>query len=150
MPWSSTSTSANNLVRLLVADTGTSTATELLPDTAYTRFNSLGGNLWIAAQLAANTLAARAASSDSAGVKSKAVGDLKIEYSAGMQDAETYRALGKKFGRMAAANVAPYAGGLSASGKRAVESDTDRVTPAFARRLFDSAQAQDATRTPSS
>ena len=136
-------TDTSDALRVLVQDTSSSTASELLSDTEYDYFSSVTSNIWIAAQLAANTLAARAASSDSAGVKSKAVGALKIEYSAGLQDAETYRSLSKKFGRMAAAQIAPFSGGQSISGKVAEEQDTDRVQPAFARGLMDNRNAID-------
>ncbi len=95
------------------------------------------GNVWIAAQLAANSLAARAASSDSAGVTRKKVGDLEIEYSAGLQDAETYRGLSKRFARMAAAGISPYAGGQTKSDKDNDRSDTDLVEPYFSRGMFD-------------
>ena len=101
------------------------------------------GNQYIAAQLAANSLAARAASSDSAGVTEKRVGDLVIKYSAGLQDAETYQALSKRFGRMAASQIAPYAGGISQSDKLDVERETDRVRPAFRRGLMDNKEAVD-------
>ena len=143
MPWTAGSTTANNIVRLHVGDISTSTGSELLPDAAYTTFNSQASSIWIAAQLAANALAARAASSDSAGVTKREVGDLKITYSGGLEDAGTYRALASKFGRMAAAGVSPYAGGISVSDKSSVEDDTDRIKPMFKRGLFDSNQTLD-------
>ena len=37
---------------------------------------------------------------------------------------------------MAAAQIAPYAGGQTISGKREVEADIDRVEPMFKRDLF--------------
>lgn len=137
MAYSSTRMNTSDQVRLYVGDISTSTSSELLADTDYAHFVSVTGNIFIAAQLAANSLAARAASSDSAGVSRKKVGDLEIEYSAGLQDAQTYRDLAKKFGRMAAAGISPYAGGLTNSDKQANRSDTDLVKPYFRRGQFD-------------
>jgi hypothetical protein len=122
-------------VRLMVGDISTSATTELLSNADYTFFLTQG-NIWIASQLAANSLAARAASSEGGGVTSKSVGDLSIQLSGGLQDAQTYAALSKKFGRMAAAQITPYAGGQSRDDKAAVEADTDRVRPLFKRGEF--------------
>ena len=129
------STSPVMQIRLYVGDISTSTANELLADTDYTHFSSVTGNVWIAAQLAANSLAAKftGVASD---VKSKKVGDLEIEYSDAYAAAEGYKLLASKFGRMAASQISPYAGGISRSDKAATEADTDRVDPMFARDMF--------------
>ena len=141
MAYNSTRMNTSDQVRLYVGDISTSTASELLADTDYAHSNSVGGNVWIAAQLAANSLAARAASSDSDGVSRKKVGDLEIEYSGGLQDAQTYRDLAKKFGRMAAAGISPYAGGQSGSDKANDRTDTDLVKPWFTRGMWDNPAA---------
>ena len=135
MAYNSTRMNSNDQVRLYVGDISTSTASELLADTDYSHFNSVAGNVWIAAQLAANSLAAKftGVASD---VSKKSVGDLTIEYSDATNAAVGYKLLAQKFGRMAAAQISPYAGGISRSDKAAVEADTDRVEPMFARDLF--------------
>lgn len=124
-------------VRLLVGDISASTATELLADADYTFFLTQG-TFYIAAQLAANSLAAKAAAAASDGVTRKKVGDLEIEVEAGgLQDAQTYQMMAKKFGRMAARQISPYAGGITHSDKDNDRQDSDVVEPSFYRGLMD-------------
>ena len=123
-------------VMLLVGDISTSTTGELLSTGDYDFFLSEGGSLYIAAQLAANSLAAKF-SSVAQGIKRKEVGDLKIEYSDAVGAADDYAELAKKFGRMAAANIVPYAGGISRSDKDVDAVDTDLVQPSFRRGIMD-------------
>ena len=130
------STSPVMQIRLYVGDISTSTANELLADTDYSHFSSVTSSVWIAAQLAANSLAAKFTSVAS-DIKSKKVGDLTITYSDASDAATGYTKLAAKFGRMAAAQISPYAGGISRSDKSDVQADTDRVVPSFARGLMD-------------
>ncbi len=122
-------------IRLYVGDISTSTSNELLTDADYDHFSGVSSSVWIAAALAANSLAAKfmAVSSDTSEVT---VGDLTIKRSDAASAAKGYRELSRLFGRRAAAGIAPYAGGQSISGKRTEEADTDRVEPMFARGLF--------------
>ena len=142
------STNAIDRTRLLVGDVSTSTASEFLANNDYTFFNAQASNQYVQAQLAANSLAAlfagQAASASGSGFIEKKVGDLMIKKADASQAAQWYRSLGQKFGRMAAAGLTPYAGGLSIDEKQDVEDDTDRVRPAFLRNLFDNPLAMDA------
>lgn len=135
MAYNSTRMNTSDRVRLYVGDISTSTASELLADTDYAHFNSVASNIWVAAQLAANSLAAKftGVASD---VKSKKVGDLSIEYSDAASAAEGYKKLAEKFGRMAASEIAPYAGGQTESDKDTDRDDTDMVKPFFTRDLL--------------
>ncbi len=132
----SPSTLSRDAVRLLVGDISTSTASEWLADTDYTFFLANTPNIYIAAQLASNSLAALFGSGDNS-VSRKKVGDLEIESGEKAAVAEHYRALAQKYGRMAAAQIVPSAGGISASEKAAAEADSDRVPPFFKRNAFD-------------
>lgn len=139
---------SSDAVRVLVGDVGTSTSTTWLDDAEYDYFISVTSNNFIAAQLAANSLAALFAG-PSGGAEDwveRKIGDLTIKRSEASGVAAEFRQLGKKLGRMAAANVSPYAGGISQADKTAVEADTDRVVPAFTRRLFDNRSALDAVK----
>ena len=118
----------SDAVRLLVGDISTSTAREYLTDTDYDYFVAQTPNLYAAGALAANSLAALFGGSGS----EKKVGDLSIKRA----DAAYYRDLAKQLQRMSALQSAPYAGGISQSDKASVESDTDRVKPAFTRDQF--------------
>lgn len=123
-----------------------------MADSAYNYFVASSPNTLIAGSLAANSLAASfagaAASAGASGWVEKQVGDLKLKKGEAASIADDYRSLSAYLRQRAAAGASPYAGGISASDKRAVEQDTDRVRPAFARRLFDSLQALDMGRTP--
>ncbi len=130
----------NDAVRLLVGDISTSTSAEFLADGDYSYFNATAPNTFIAAQLAANSLAALFAGAASS-VQERKVGDLVIKRSQAGPVAKGYQLLSQKYGRMAAAQISPFAGGLSRGGKTAVEGETDRVRPAFLRGLFDNPAA---------
>src|SRR3990167_7292414 len=129
----SPATVTRDAVRLLVGDISTSTANEFLSNTDYDFFVSSASNTYISAQLAANSLAALFAGPSGAGEDwiERKVGDLTIKRSEATGIAAEFRALGQKFGRMAAAGITPFAGGITISGKDEVEADTDRVRPAF-------------------
>lgn len=137
--------------RLLVGDVSTSTGSEFLSNVDYDYFIGTTSNTYLAAAMAANSLAAlfsgAAASASGSGWTEKKVGDLVIKRGEAASLADDYRSLADWLRQQAAAGASPYAGGISASDKRAVEQDTDRVRPAFAKRLFDSLQALDIGRT---
>lgn len=132
-------------VRLLVGDISTSTSGEFLANGDYDFFIAQTGGIYIAAQLAANSLAAlfmgSASASGGSGFVEKQVGDLRLKKADAMSMARSYRELAAKFGRMAASKKAPYAGGLTKSDKQAVEDDSDRTVPFFTRDLMDNPSA---------
>ncbi len=96
-----------------------------------------------------NTMAAvrtaRAIASKFARLVTKAVGDLKINYSDRVKhymDLATFLEDSDP-----AANIpVPYAGGISVSDKDSVEENTDRVNPAFERGQFDNPEDSDESR----
>lgn len=139
------STVPRDAVRLLVGDISTSTSGEYLADADYTFFIAQTPNIYVAAQLASNSLAAlftgSAASASGSGFVEKSVGDLRLKKADASQMAANYRALAVKFGRMSAGMTAPTAGGISRSDKRAAELDTDRVPPFFTRSQMDNREA---------
>lgn len=128
MAYVEASTLSRNRVRLLVGDISTSTAREYLHDGAYDFFVAQAPNIYSAAALAANSLAALFGGSGS----EKKVGDLSIKRA----DAAYYRDLAKEFRRMSSLQSAPYAGGISRDDKDAQLDDTDRVKPSFTRGQF--------------
>jgi hypothetical protein len=138
-------TDQSDAVRLLVGDIGATTSVTYLDDADYDFFIGEGGNIYVAAQLAANSLAAlfmgSAASAGASGYVEKQVGDLRLKKADANQMAQSYRQLAQKFSRMAASKVAPYAGGITISDKRLDEDDSDRVKPFFTRRLLDNPNA---------
>lgn len=120
-------------VRLLVGDISTSAANNMLADSAYTFFLAQSPNLYSAAALACDALAALWAST----FEWKQVGDMQLR----RNSAERYRMLSGQFSRQANILVSPSAGGISISDKRGLEMDTDRVAPAFTRKLLDNPEA---------
>lgn len=136
-------------IRLLVGDISTSTSAEYLSDVDYNWLNSETGNVYVAAQLAANSLAAlftgSASSATGSGYVEKTVGDLRLRKADATQMAQSYRLLAAKFGRMAASKIVPSAGGITISGKRTAEADSDRVSPYFQRGLLDNPEATSLT-----
>ncbi|MCI0545292.1 MAG: hypothetical protein L0Z49_12760 [Actinobacteria bacterium] len=151
MAYSESSTAAANRVRLLVGDISTSTSGELLHDGAYTFFVAQTPNIWMAACLAANTLAARVGSlaSSTSSVESKKVGDLALAYGLSAKNvtglAQALRGLCDQFKLMSSIQTsgAPYAGGISISDKRSAEANADRVRPVFTREQFDDPSVQE-------
>ena len=143
------STLARDMVRLLVGDISTSTASELLANADYTALIAATPNSYAAASLAANSLAALF-SGQAAGVQTKTVGDLTITRSDAANVAAGYRGLAQKLTRMAAAQITPYAGGISQDDKANVEAETTRARPAFLRGLFDNPQTLDPTKATTS
>lgn len=142
-------TDPSDAVRALVGDVGTSTSATYLDDAEYDFFIAETASKYSAAALAANALAGlfagAAASASGSGYVEKTVGDLKIKKSDAVQIAAGYRAMAHEFGIRAAAGISPYAGGISASDKDAVESDTDRVRPSFLRGLYENPNVTEIT-----
>lgn len=142
-------TDNSDAVRLLVGDISTSTSATYLDDADYDFFIAQTGNIYVAAQLAANSLAAlftgSASSATGSGYVEKTVGDLRLRKADATQMAQSYRLLAAKFGRMAASKIVPSAGGITISGKRTAEADSDRVSPYFQRGLLDNPEATSLT-----
>lgn len=134
-------------IRLMVGDLSTAASGEFLADADYDFFVNQSPNRWIAAQLAANSLAAKftgaAADASGDGYLEKSVGDLKIKKADAVAAASQYRSLASLFGRRAAANITPYSGGMSQSDKDANTDDSDLVPPTFAMKMFDNGNATD-------
>lgn len=64
----------------------------------------------------------------------KRVGDLSIDYTPIIRNYQSL--LDAIVADAAVQDAMPFAGGISVSGKQALEQDTDRVTPAFGREQF--------------
>lgn len=137
MAYVEASTLSRNRVRLLVGDISTSTSGEFLHDGAYDFFVTATPNIFSAACLAANSLAAL---NGGRAVK-KTVGDLSYEKG----DAAYYKMLCDQFKLMSSIQTsgAPYAGGISISDKRSAEANADRVRPVFTREQFDDPSVQE-------
>lgn len=116
--------SNNDALKFAVGDTSTSASLELLSTGECAYLISAYGSVSAAAPYAAEAIAALYAQQ-----VDRSVGDLRI---AAQQRFEHYLALAKRLRASRALNAAiPYAGGISISNKQSVESDTDRVVPAF-------------------
>jgi len=129
-------------VRLLVGDISTSAASQYLANGDYDYFLAITPNNYVAASMAANSLAALFSNAAASGIGtngylSKSVGDLTLTKADASNMAASYKSLAQRLSRQNAAGLAPYAGGLSVSGKRSVEQETDRVRPAFSVHQFD-------------
>lgn len=120
-------------VRFLVGDTDVND--ELLADAEVTfLLEDQGGNIRRAAARAAESLAARFAKHPS----EKKVGPLMIMYGTrAVTISDAYMKLAKLLWAQASASaVGPYAGGISVVDKVTNAENTDRVRPAFARRMM--------------
>lgn len=120
--------SDKDTVRLLVGDTDETK--RQLHDEEIAWFLAQNSSVYVAASEAAKAIAALYARQ-----VDKEVGDLSISAS---QRQKHYLDLAKQLRSRAALSVAPYAGGISRSDKQSVESNTDRVRPAFERGQWDS------------
>lgn len=129
------STRPIDAVRSLVGDVSTSDTTVYLSDNTYTYFIAQTPNFFSAGALAANAIAAFFMGKGSE-VK---VGDLIVR----RDMANSFRALAIELKTMSAKGIAPYAGGISRSDKRANQQNTDLVSPAFRRSEFDNRYALD-------
>lgn len=148
MPYSGDPTGvARDAIRVLVGDLSTAASGEYLGDEAYDFIIAQASNVYVRAQIAATSIAAKftgaAASASGTGYVEKSVGDLKIKKADAAQLASQYRSLASEYGKKAALGISPYAGGISASDKAANAADTDNIAPAFALKLMDNANAND-------
>lgn len=117
-------------IRLLIGDTDEFALTDRrLEDAEISRFLSLFGDLFYAAAEAASALANKFAR--------LAEGSQGQERLAPMSRAQELRAAAGHLRSRAAARATPLAGGISISGKRAVEARTDRSRPSFTRTTLD-------------
>ncbi len=119
-------------VRLLIYDRDTIPETDaLLQDEEIQFFIDGQSNIRLAAAEAAEAIGAKFAGSES----SKKVGDLWLDFGGGRT--MTYGQLATQLRLQAARRAAPFAGGLTKSGKSAVAKDTDRVHTVFRRGMDD-------------
>lgn len=124
MPYSGSPSSVTaDELKLLIGDLSTSSSGELLKSAECTYFLTAYGSARAAAPHAARAVAAMFA--DQVG---RTVGDLRVD---AQQKFEHYNTLAASLERQAALTGVPYAGGISISDKQSVETDTDRVVPAF-------------------
>lgn len=124
MPYSGApSSNTSDELKLLLGDLSTSSSGELLKSAECTYFLTSYGSARAAAPHAARAIAAMFA--DQVG---RAVGDLRVD---AQQKFEHYSTLASSLERQAALSGVPFAGGISIAQKQSVESDTDRVAPAF-------------------
>ena len=124
MPYSGSPSSVTaDELKLLIGDLSTSSSGELLKSAECTYFLTEYGTARAAAPHAARAVAAMFA--DQVG---RTVGDLRVD---AQQKFEHYTTLATSLERQAALTGVPYAGGISISDKQSVETDTDRVAPAF-------------------
>lgn len=117
-------------IRLLIGDTSTSTGGEIFADGEIDYFAAQKPNPYLAASAAVKSIVGTSRGNTLANVLSKQVGDLRLQYS---QESSSTILTGKasELRREGVRKVTPYAGGISQSDKRASETDTDRVDPAF-------------------
>lgn len=137
-------------VRLLIWDISTSTSSELLSDVEVDWAVSVSPNVYSAACLALGILSARVTtlSASTSAVEQKQVGDLMLRFGVAGGNVEgfqrAYSALCAKLEKQSAlASAGPFAGGITISGKRALEQDTDRVKPWARRGQYDNPAATD-------
>ncbi len=126
------STDTSDEFRLLIGDLSTSTGAEVFSDGEVDYFVANYSNVPLAASAAVKTIVGSTRASSLAGVLTKQVGDLKLDYgSGGMGVNEQLTAKAKQLRMLGVRKVKPYAGGISKADKDAAESDTDRVPPHF-------------------
>jgi hypothetical protein len=144
------STNQRDALRLLIWDVSTSTSGEILSNTEVQWFLDVSPNLYSGACLAANVLSARVItlSASTSAVEEKKVGDLMLRFGVSAGNVEgfsrAYGALCAKLEKQSAlVGAGPFAGGITISGKRALEQDTDRVKPWARRGQYDNPAAMD-------
>lgn len=130
------STHSPDEVRLLIGDTSTSTGSEIFSDGEMDYFVASAPNNYMAAANAVRTLVGTTRAATLAGVMSKQVGDLKIDYRT-VSVTDILIAKAAQLRRQGVRKVKPYAGGISQSDKDNTEQDTDRVAPAFSIGMHD-------------
>lgn len=124
---SQASTNDAMFIRLRLGDT--SSDDPLLYDEEIAAFLSLEGNRYLAAAVAAESIAAKFSRRSD-----KHVGKLWVMQS---QQAKAYLELAKTLRGEIGLHVAPFAGGISVDDKISTEQDTDRVNPGFTVDQFD-------------
>lgn len=131
MSWTYSSTLATDLdrVRFLVGDTDTDD--KQVQDGEINYIVGLLGSVYGAAAAICEALAAKYARKCD-----KSVGDLSLSMS---QKSTAYRAMAASLRSQGSVLCTPTAGGISISDKESEESDSDRVTPVFARGQFENA-----------
>jgi len=115
-------------VRLLIDDKDTKVATDaVLTDEEIQFFVDNNSHIYLAAAAGADALVAKY-SADASSVK---IDDAEVRF--GGERVTQAKTLAKQLRSQAARKATPFAGGLTKSGKTAVEDDTDRVQPEFKR-----------------
>ncbi|MFW6078999.1 MAG: hypothetical protein ACODAE_05220 [Gemmatimonadota bacterium] len=131
MTWSYRSSAPNSSdrswIRLRIGDTSSGDA--LLQDEEIDAMIDAEGNRYAAAAICCETVAAKFARK-----VEKGVGRLRVS---AQQQYEHYTTLAERLRREAGTRVAPFAGGISVSGKRTERDDSDRDDPAFRRGMHD-------------
>lgn len=124
-----------NDIRAALGDTNSAApGSERLEDEEINRLLTLHGSVAAATVAAARALIAKLARR----ATEKTVGSLTLVYS---QRIETLQTLVADMGASASRLAIPYAGGISISDKEIVETDSDRVEPAFSVGMLDSKRA---------
>ncbi len=114
-------------VRGLIGDTVS--ARQLLSDEFINYLTGQAGNVFGAAGLACEAIAAQFA-----GDSDKEVGDLKLSLS---QKSIAYEKRAKSFRKQSIKLVGPVAGGISIAAKKTQDDDTDRVKPGLGKGQFE-------------
>ena len=134
MTWTYDSTapgsSAKSWVRMRIADT--TSGDQQLTDEEINAFIDDGGNKYMGAALAAESLAAKYARK-----ADKTAGKLSLRWN---KVSDNYLKLATTLRQSLYLTATPYAGGISESDMDTNEEDTDRPTPDFERGQFDNVQ----------
>ena len=118
------STDAGDATRLLIGDLSTSTGNEIFSDAEIDYFVALKPNSHMAASAAVTSLIGSTRGNSLAGVMSKQVGDLKIDYRT-VSVSDLLQIKAKALRMEGVRKVKPYAGGISESDKDATQQDSD-------------------------
>jgi hypothetical protein len=110
---------------LLIGDVSTSTGSEIFADAEIDYFAGGYGNAHLAASAAVASLIGSDRGQTLAGVVSKQVGDLKLDYGSGMSISEILGSKSKALRMIGVRKVGPYVGGISVADKDANQDDTD-------------------------
>jgi hypothetical protein len=119
------STDSSDEIRLLIGDLSTSTGSEIFADGEIDYFSASFANAELAASAAVKTLIGTARGQSLAGVVSKQVGDLKLDFGQSAGSNQILIVKAKQLRMLGVRRVKPYAGGISQSDKEATQSDTD-------------------------
>lgn len=127
MTYSASIATTSDQVRFLVGDTSNSASTELLADGEITWILTQETNVYRAASVAAEAIAAKFSR-----LADTSVGDVSVSNS---QKSAQYKDLAKRLALKATkrGSAAAFAGGISVSDRDTRLDDTDRVDPFFSR-----------------